>query len=445
MTATTEPPWLHKSQGVAPRNGTLSHTLNFTTDGDAPFTPATGSLLVLFIFGAVTHTNAVWTEVEQPVNSGELSCFTQTARAAGADDTVTITHNGSNYPTPWVVIEYPAGSSVTNSTNSSTNNDTFPTLSGLTGGSGNERVIHGAIGRTAGTVLESSFSASWTAPWVEDCDQFAAYNPTDGGALTVGHQINVIATSETPTFTPTYGGTWSTGDREKVVIAVNAVPVGGSSPFTKDVSEVYRVFNAVTKDVSDVYRVLNAFTKNTSEAYRVTNSWTKDQAETYRVLNAFQADKVERYRIFGTVTKDVTESYRVLGSFTKNNADVYRVFNGFTKDITDTWTVLNNDSFVKDVAESWRVYNVFSADQQERYRILGPWALDKVDQYRVTNGWQLDRGDSWRLYGLFSKDVVERYRVFTDTPTPPLRADATAYLEDNATAWLYAEQAVAYL
>jgi hypothetical protein len=224
MAVVTEPPWIHKSQGVAPRNGTNSHTITFTTDGDAPFTPATGSLLLVYIGGGVTNAASGWTEVEQPVSSGELSAFTI---VSASTTSITVTHNASNYPCPWVVKEYPAGSVVTSSTSSNTTNDTFPTLSGLTGGAGNERVIDAAFLRVADGG-ESGFSAVWGSSFIEDADQYIAQSPTDGAGFTSGHLINVTATSSMPTITPTYGGTWTINDREKIVMAINAVAVTGT-------------------------------------------------------------------------------------------------------------------------------------------------------------------------------------------------------------------------
>lgn len=459
MGVTTEPPTLHKSSGVAARNGTTTHVINFTTDGSAPFTPATGSFLVLFIGGGVTNANAGgWTEVEQPVSTGELSCFTKTAGAAGADNTVTITHNASNYPCGFIIKEYPAGSSVTSSTPSTSANDTFPTLSGLTGGAGNERVIDAAFLRIADGG-ESGASAVWGGSFVEDADTYVAQATTDGLFFTSGHQINVTATSSTPSITPTYGGTWTVNDREKIVIAINAVAPPTTSPFTKDVTESYRVFNTFTKDVQERYRVTNAFTKDQADTWRLFNAltkdlveryrvyavFTKDVVEAYRVLNGFTKDTVERYRVLNGWTKDQADSWRVLNALLVNKADSWRVFNAFTKDVAENYTILNGTGFIKDVVESFRVYNGFTADRVERYRVLAPLLVDKVERYRVTNGLVVDRADSWRVYALFTKDIVERYRILTDVPTPPLSADVTAYLDVAVTVNLEAEMVTAYL
>lgn len=222
MAVVTEPPWLNAGSGVADRNGTTSHTIPFG------FTSTTGSLLVFVVFGAVTHAASGWDEQLQPVSSGELSVFTKTSVG---DSDITVTHNGSNFPVLWAVYELPAGSSYTSGTSSTASSDAYPALSGLPG---TEQVIVAARGRVAGSVSETSASTAWSAPWVEDADLFTAFSTTDGGHLTVAHQINVTSSSVTPTDTPTYGGTWVTPDREAVTVAfdVAASAASGSGALT---------------------------------------------------------------------------------------------------------------------------------------------------------------------------------------------------------------------
>ncbi len=205
MATVTEPPWLHKAQAIAPRNGTTSHTVSFG------FTPAAGSLLVLIVSGGVTHTVAGWTERLQPVNSGELSLFTKTA--AGNESGVTITHNGSNYPIGWLVYEFPAGSSWTTGAGSNPTNDTWPAITGLPG-AGNPQVVIAARARNT-IATDATGSQVWNAPWVEDADLVAAGGATDGTYLTVGHMINVSAASITPSSAATYGSTF-VADRQVV-------------------------------------------------------------------------------------------------------------------------------------------------------------------------------------------------------------------------------------
>lgn len=221
MATTTEPPWLNMASGTAPRNGTTSHTINFG------WTSASGSLLAVFVYGAVTHAVTGWTEQEQPINSGELSLFTKTSTG---DTSITVTHNGSNYPVQWIAYEYPAGTTFTGSDADFDTVEAFTTLSGLPG---TAQVILAARGRVA-TTSETGASSTWTTPWVEDADLFIAPSPTDGCYMTVGHQINVTATSVTPAATTTYSGTWSAPDRQRIVAAFNVAVASTTITRTAD-------------------------------------------------------------------------------------------------------------------------------------------------------------------------------------------------------------------
>jgi hypothetical protein len=218
--AVTEPPWLNKSGGVAARNGTTSRTITFSTDGDAPFTPTNGSLLVFLCFGGVTHTVSVggWTEQLSPVNSGELSVFTVTA---ASHTTIAITHNGSNYPVNWLAYEFASGSTWTNGTGQSVadvDNQTWPALGSLPG---TDQVVIAARGQAQGPTGGPP-AGTWSAPWVEDYKQSTAHNgATDGCWMHVGRQINVTATSVTPT--STYSSTNTVNNIQQVVFALNVV------------------------------------------------------------------------------------------------------------------------------------------------------------------------------------------------------------------------------
>jgi hypothetical protein len=230
------------ASGVAARNGTTSHTIPFG------FTSTSGNLLAFFIFGAVTHTGpgAPWTEQEQPVASGELSLFTATS---SGQSSITITHNGSNYPACWVCYEWYAGSTLTATVSANANSDTFPALTGLPG---TEQVAVAAFGRTAPSSTETNASAAWGGSLVEDADLFSAFAVTDGAFLTVAHQLNVTATSFTPTLTPTYSGTWATPDREKVVAAFNVTqpPAGDTTPPTVPTGLTSTAIGSTTVDLS---------------------------------------------------------------------------------------------------------------------------------------------------------------------------------------------------
>lgn len=220
MAVTTEPPWLYKEAGTAGRNGTTSHTIT-------PATPATpGSLLVVIIAGAVTHTGSgSWVERQQPVNSAELSLFTLASAAGG--DSLTVTHNGSNYPVRYVWYEFPSGSTYTGSTGAAANSTTFPALGSLPG---TEQVIIAAIcnGLTNGV---NSESATWPSPWVEDDDTVVPFSTTDGIWLSAAHRINYTGTTITPSFTINITNQGAP-DYEKIVAAFNVAAATSSNTGT---------------------------------------------------------------------------------------------------------------------------------------------------------------------------------------------------------------------
>lgn len=215
--AVTEPPWHNKASGTIARNGTSSHTISFG------FTSTTGRLLVVVIYGAVTHAASGWTEQLQPVSSGELSLFTKTS---AGETSITVTHNASNYPSYWVAYEFPAGSTYTAGSSSSPTSDTFPALSSLPG---TAQVIIAARGRVNPNSNATAASTSWGSPWVEDADIFEAYTSGgDSGYVTVAHQINFTGTSITPSATTTYStepGSWPLTDRQHLVAALDVVEI----------------------------------------------------------------------------------------------------------------------------------------------------------------------------------------------------------------------------
>jgi hypothetical protein len=398
MGVTTEPPWLNSSKGVAAANGTNTHVIDFTTDGDAPFTPAAGSLLVVVVYGGVTHAASGWNERLSPVSSGELSVFT---KDSAPDTSITVTHNASNYMMPWQAFELPAGSTYTDGAGSNQGDDSWSTLGGL---SGAEQVIIAARGRVNASSAATSADTAWAGPWVEDADLFTAYvSGNDHGYLTVAHQINFTGTGITPVQGTTYGGTWGVGDRQNVVFAIDAVAPSSTTPFQKDVSLTWNVLNTFTKDVPMTWHVLNIFTKDVVMTWRVLNAFVKDTSLTWNVLNAFAKDTALAWNLLNTFARDQDLSWRVLSNFQADYPLAWRVLNAFTADKVLTWSVLSDTSFAKTVVFSWNVVDEFTAD------------------------------------------TVLRWRVLSLTPDPPLPADAVAYLKDSAVANLGAERAVAYL
>lgn len=212
---------INLKSGVAARNGTNSHTIPFG------FTSTSGNELVVIVHGAVTHTDPSgdWNERLQPVSSGEMAVFTRTS---AGDSSITLNHNGSNYPVTWSAYELPAGSTWTDGTGSNPASDTFPTLSGLPG---TAQLIIAARGRVVTGTTTDTASTVWDAPSVEDSDLFALGAATDGTYLTVAHQSGATATSVTPTASTSYAGVFA-ADRQHVVFAIALGGGGGPATHT---------------------------------------------------------------------------------------------------------------------------------------------------------------------------------------------------------------------
>lgn len=121
------------------------------------------------------------------------------------------------------------------------------------------------------------------------------------------------------------------------------ISTGSTTPFTKDISETYRILNAWTKNTAETYRVLNAWVRNTVEAYRILNAWQLDKTELYTILGltGFVKDQVESYRILNAFTVDRAEAYRILRSWVLDRPESFRVFNAWVKQFIERYTVGN--------------------------------------------------------------------------------------------------------
>lgn len=412
MTVTTEPPWLHKTVGVAARNGTNSHTIDFTADGDAPFTPATGSLLIVIVYGGVTHAASGWSEQLFPVSSGELSVFMKTS---APDTNIVVTHNGSNYPVGYCVMEFPTGS--TWDTGTSANNagtDGMPNLTGLTGGAGNERVVVGALGRIAASGTGAA-SAVWSG-YIEDADLYTAFSGTDGMFLTVGHAINVTTTSATPaTMTPTFGGVWPVNDRQVVTFAINAAPVSSTTPYTKDYTLYWNVLNNYTKDTTLNWRVLNNYTTDTTLLWRVLNSYVKDTDLQWRVLNNYVKDVTLSWRVLNSFQRDFDLQWRVLNTWSKDVVLQWDVRNFYERDYTLVWNVLSATGYQKDYELRWSVLNGYQKDVDLRWRVLNVFNQDWVLVWNVRNLLVKDYTLLWRVRNDFQRDYVLRWNILSES------------------------------
>src|SRR4051812_44300088 len=103
--------WVNHVAIAAPRNATTTHNgitpSSGTVVAGTAFTPTAGRLLICLCEGAVTSTTpAGWTLPTggSAINSTGLYVWYKTA--AGSD-TVSTTHNASNYPAVFDFYEYP--------------------------------------------------------------------------------------------------------------------------------------------------------------------------------------------------------------------------------------------------------------------------------------------------------------------------------------------------
>jgi len=129
--------WLNHVAIAAPRNGTLTHTVDpssGTVVAGSLFTPTAGNFLVVLAGGAVTSTTpAGWTLPAggSAINNAGLYLW---HRTAAGGDTFTTTHNASNYPVLFDVYEFPAGTTFIGvaAQGNVSSGGAGPSLSGLT-------------------------------------------------------------------------------------------------------------------------------------------------------------------------------------------------------------------------------------------------------------------------------------------------------------------------
>ena len=217
------PQWTQLQAAIAAKNGTSSHTINYTVN------PAAGALLVAVICGGVTNSEGgSWTERLQPVNNSELSVFTRTA--AGGAEGITVTHNASDYAVAYALFEFPSGSTYGVGTSVS-NTNTWPTLSGITVGA----TVLAALSE-AHASGDPSYATTWTSPWIEAVDQEVLFNTTDGSYQTIGYQDAYGSTSATPAETDSTNRT-----SELVVFSINIgtplTPLSDNSDATFDMTD----------------------------------------------------------------------------------------------------------------------------------------------------------------------------------------------------------------
>lgn len=227
--------WVNRVVVAAPRNGTTTHTIDPSSatnvvDG-AAFTPTAGRLLVVIVEGSVTSTTPTgWTLPTggSAVNNTGLYVW---YRTAAGGDTFTTTHNGSNYPVAFEVLEFSSGSAFVKSvaaTGVAYTGGAGPTLSGLTGT--NDLIAVAAQGLSVATTETVTWSAGTKTTQVS-----VGSSGTDGYTYSTSVLTDSALTSwsSAATFSSDGGFAFTA---ERLVFAVNGAAGGGSNAGTVSAS-----------------------------------------------------------------------------------------------------------------------------------------------------------------------------------------------------------------
>lgn len=215
---------------ATPRNGTTTHTVtpsSGTVVTGTLFTPTAGRLLVCSVDGAVTSTTpAGWTlpAAGSAINFTGLYVWWRTA--AGSDS-LTTTHNQSNYPVVFDFYEYPAGSTFSGSASATvvSSGGAGPNLTGLTG-----------TNWTAGTVGVGANGSptiggiTWNAG-TELVDTGVAFSTTDG--YLYGLTATDADASTSRAYTATLSTTGTYGSAERLTFAVKVSAGAAATPYRR--------------------------------------------------------------------------------------------------------------------------------------------------------------------------------------------------------------------
>lgn len=220
--------WLNHVAVAAPRNATATHTVSPASGvvvSGVAFTPTAGRLLVVVIEGSVTSfattagtIPAGWTEPPngRAINNTGLYVWW---RSAAGGDSLTVSHNGSNYPVVFDFYEFAAGSTfiaANAATAVSQTGGASPAVTGLTGTNHHMFAAAADSGNNAG----GTGTATWTGP-TKLVDTFASGSPTDGYAYSLAYTPDSTAAS-TGAPTATLSGVAATSERVTFVIKIAA-------------------------------------------------------------------------------------------------------------------------------------------------------------------------------------------------------------------------------
>lgn len=202
---------------AAPRNATNSHTVDpngGTVVTGTNFLPTAGRFLLLVCAGPVTFTTpSGWTLPTNGSADNFGSCTVFYRASAAGSDTVTTTHNGTNYPASYDFYEYPAGTTFAGAAqaiNVSKAGGAGPTLSGLTG-------TNDGFGTVDSDVTSGASGSSTWSVGTEVVDSFVAASGTDGYVYGATYIQDSTASSLSSAATVTASGGGAT---ERLMFAV---------------------------------------------------------------------------------------------------------------------------------------------------------------------------------------------------------------------------------
>ncbi|SRR6266496_3150626 len=214
--------WINRtvlSGSSVAENGTTSHTCTFTA-------ATSGSLLIAVLAGSVTSTTpSGWSLVISAINFTGLYVFSKTASAG--ESSFSTTHNTANFAIEGVVYEFYTGSSVVGTAGSATSmssNATGPACTSLTG-----TYTSFAARSWDMSATNSSASAAWTLPSIEDYDASVPKVTNDGIYLTTAYDDNSTGTSFTPSSTLTLINTTGNGEGVSFALSVTTPPAASNA------------------------------------------------------------------------------------------------------------------------------------------------------------------------------------------------------------------------
>lgn len=219
--------WINHVAIAAPRNGTNSHTVDpssGTVIAGSNFAATAGSLLVCVVHGSVTSsTPSGWTlpTSGSAINATGLYVW---HRSAAGGDTITTTHNNSNFPIVAEFFEFASGSTFVKSASATSvaSAGAGPSATSLTG----THLDMFAMGRSRGIGEVGAVTATWGAG-TELIETSTDYSSTPGYHYSLAYAED--ATGSSASSAVTFSGSGSNAERLTFVVTAVA---GGASNFS---------------------------------------------------------------------------------------------------------------------------------------------------------------------------------------------------------------------